>query len=241
MPTQLHDRTLVTVPAVSTRIQSSADRVCSQYSSDVITDPDTGDTIEVTITGVTTSSDKVYFVRSPSIAEAWLSFTGYAKYGATGESLTASLRATDKHGASATTTVKIAVATYATTSAGAPRFDGSVGLLHYTDVSSFDYFRVETVEDVTGPTLTGAVFIDHPDTTNFPTRSIVTLYYDEALDTGSVPAGGANSPFVVRHTGNAGAKFSLATTSVVANNAVTFEVLGKAPDYWLSYTPPATA
>ena len=57
--------------------------------------------------------------------------------------------------------------------------------LHYTDVSSFDHFRVETVEDVTGPTLTGAVYIEHPTVSS---SSNWTLYFDEALDPNSVPA-----------------------------------------------------
>ena len=103
------------------------------------------------------------------------------------------------------------------------------------DVLSFEAFGVEAVHDSTPPKLTGAVFIDE-GTSN--TKAF--LYFDEALDTSSVPAGGLSSPFVVRHTGHSGQHMGLVTTPVVANNAVTFTVSGRASQYWLSYTPPAT-
>ena len=99
--------------------------------------------------------------------------------------------------------------------------------VHYTEASSFDRFRVETVEDITGPAFSGAVFIQDPMTS---TVTKWTLYYDEALDTSSVPAA---ADFAV---GSGATLRSIA----VANNAVTFEASVNTPTMALSYTPPAT-
>ena len=104
------------------------------------------------------------------------------------------------------------------------------------DVLSFEGFHVEGVHDSTPPKLTGAVFIQNPEQSS---QSKVTLYFDEALDTSSVPAG---TDFEVRLRGQSGQGFGVLANSVtVANNAVTFVASGISPDnYWLKYTPPAT-
>ena len=98
------------------------------------------------------------------------------------------------------------------------------------DVLSFESFHVEGVHDSTPPKLRAVVYVDHPTVSG---KSLWTLYYDEALDTSSVPAA---ADFVVKFQAN-----SVDTSNhEVANNAVTFEA---AATYFvgnLKYTPPAT-
>ncbi len=98
------------------------------------------------------------------------------------------------------------------------------------DVLSFEGFHVEGVHDSTPPKLVGVVYVQHP--TNV-TQTNWTLYYDEALDTGSVPAA---TDVTVTSQGANVVTFSHA----VANNAVTFTAVGNSPTMQFSYTPPAT-
>ena len=55
------------------------------------------------------------------------------------------------------------------------------------DVLPFDGFRIETVRDVAAPKLVGGAAVQ---TRTTPARTEVALYFDEALDPGSVPAAG---------------------------------------------------
>ncbi len=98
------------------------------------------------------------------------------------------------------------------------------------DVLSFEGFHVEGVHDSTPPKLVGVVYVQHP---TIGSQSNWTLYFDEALDTGSVPAA---ADFTVASQGSNLSTFSHA----VANNAVTFTGVGSAPVMQFSYTPPAT-
>ena len=98
------------------------------------------------------------------------------------------------------------------------------------DVLSFESFHVEGVHDSTPPKLVGVVYVNKPTNNS---QSKWTLYYDEALDPGSVPAA---ADFTVASQGT-----SLGISSpAVSNNAVTFTVVGSAPVMQFSYTPPAT-
>ena len=105
--------------------------------------------------------------------------------------------------------------------------------IHLTEVLSFDRFRVETVADVTGPTLTGVAYIDLPGSL---TASRAVLYFDEGLDTSSVPAAG---DFELRN-GSASGSVLGTSSFTVANNAVTFGFGTRPSTLWLKYTPPAT-
>ena len=105
--------------------------------------------------------------------------------------------------------------------------------IHLTEVLSFDRFRVETVADVTGPTLTGVAYIDLPGSL---TASRAVLYFDEGLDTSSVPATG---DFELRN-GSASGSVLGTSSFTVANNAVTFSFGTRPSTLWLKYTPPAT-
>ena len=54
-----------------------------------------------------------------------------------------------------------------------------------TAVKAFSGFRVETVADITPPTRSGTIFVVNPAVT---TQTKAYIYFDEALDTNSVPA-----------------------------------------------------
>ena len=100
------------------------------------------------------------------------------------------------------------------------------------DVLSFEGFHVEGVHDSTPPKLVGVVYIDDPANN---VDSKWTLYFDEALDTGSAPA---RADFEVRVGGHQGAQVQLSPDPpAVANNAVTFRLLGRTPSLWFKYTP----
>ena len=114
-----------------------------------------------------------------------------------------------------------------------PASNGLRDAAHLTEVLSFDRFRVETVDDSTPPTLLNAVYINHP---TVPTMSNWTLYFDEALDAGSVPAA---ADFELRRGSATGQTFGT-DSYAVANNAVTFRAFARPATVWLKYTPPAT-
>ena len=90
---------------------------------------------------------------------------------------------------------------------------------YFAAVKAFDRFQVETVADITPPSLTGEAFYVNPAAT---TRTKVFLYFDEALDTSSVPA---PADFAIKCCTDLG----IINTSVpfditVTNNAVSMEL-----------------
>ncbi len=97
-----------------------------------------------------------------------------------------------------------------------------------TAVKAFSGFRVETVNDATGPTLTGVAYIDHPTVS---TGGRMTLYYNEALDTSSVPG---LTNILVRDSSSSGAVLGAANVAV-ANNAVSFDVGSRPSQVWFEY------
>ena len=104
------------------------------------------------------------------------------------------------------------------------------------DVESFEGFNVEGVHDSTPPKLTGVGIIQDPANA---ANVKMTLYYDEALDTSSVPSGGVTGDIRVNETSSSGAPIAIGTP-VVANNSVTAIFEASVTTFWVSYTPPAT-
>ena len=88
-----------------------------------------------------------------------------------------------------------------------------------TAVKAFSGFRVETVQDFTGPTFQVANFFVNPEAS---TRTIAVIYFDEALDTNSVPA---PADFNIRCCFDLGViNNSVPFGITVTNNAVSMEL-----------------
>ena len=118
---------------------------------------------------------------------------------------------------------EVASVTYVKPASGMLR-DG----LYSIEAKAFSGFRVETTDDVTGPELENLVkFVK---TTN-PARSTIYLYYDESLDTASVPAAG---DFTVTIGGTAQTVSAVAVASDFVE--LTIDTISL-PPATLSYTP----
>ena len=107
-----------------------------------------------------------------------------------------------------------------------------------TAVKAFSGFRVETVADITGPTFQVANFFVNPEAS---TRTIAVIYFDEALDTNSVPA---PADFNIRCCFDLGViNNSVPFGITVTNNAVSMELpQGSTVDttgWKFAYTPGA--
>ncbi|MXW36353.1 MAG: fibronectin type III domain-containing protein [Chloroflexi bacterium] len=109
-------------------------------------------------------------------------------------------------------------------------------LLH-SEAASFRDFPLGVTHDLAPPGPPSMVVVQHPTNDQ---RSHVTLYFGEALDTGSVPAA-AN--FTARRGGSAGLVVA-SGSHAVTNNAVTFQTLASSTadtTVWhLAYDPDAT-
>ena len=106
-----------------------------------------------------------------------------------------------------------------------------------TAVKAFSGFRVETVQDITPPTREGTIFVRDPAAS---TRTLAYIYFDEALDTGSVPA---PADFTITCcTNDQVADFNVTPFGIaVTNNAVKMELPSDSTDgttaWKFAYTP----
>ena len=108
---------------------------------------------------------------------------------------------------------------------------------HLTEVQSFSGFRVETVADVTPPTHSRTLFTRDPEA---GTRTLAYIYFDEALDTSSVPA---PADFTITCcTNDQVADFNVTPFGItVTNNAVKMELpsdsTANTTEWKFAYTP----
>ena len=114
-------------------------------------------------------------------------------------------------------------------------YDTSHGLGQWIrgGVHAFDNFQVETVSDLAGPKLVGGAVMQ--TRILLPRRATVVLYFDEALDPGSVPATG---DFTVKTPPNA-ANAATVSSVAVEGTAVALTVNAVAPEgdkFQVSYT-----
>ena len=106
-----------------------------------------------------------------------------------------------------------------------------------TEVKAFSSFRVETVQDFTPPTRTGTIFVPDPAAS---TRTLAFIYFDEALDTSSVPA---PADFAIKCcTNDQVADFAVTPFGItVTNNAVKMELpsdsTANTTEWKFAYTP----
>ncbi len=119
-----------------------------------------------------------------------------------------------------TVTVRLDKALHADESAGVSYAQPAAGrlkdALDHTEAASFSGFRVETTDDVTGPELVSWKLVEV--TSSFLR---LALYFDEELDTTSVPADGASGDFAVTLNGASRPPTGGVT---VKNNAVFFRI-----------------
>ena len=99
------------------------------------------------------------------------------------------------------------------------------------DVLAFERFRVETVLDGTAPADTGLAVWKTQDS---PVMAGVVVYFDEALDASSVPAGG---DFSVTVNGTAANVSSVAIAGLGVTMMIDNYIASSHTQYALSYTP----
>ncbi len=108
-----------------------------------------------------------------------------------------------------------------------------------TAVKAFSGFQVETVQDFTAPTRTGTIFVRDPAAS---TRTLAFVYFDEALDTSSVPD---PADFAIRCcTNDQVPDFNVTPFGIaVTNNAVKMELpsdsTAQTTEWKFAYTPGA--